>query len=265
MLLKTALLCLALVPAAKAGGDETVLFSPAYGKRVVKDIIEVPVKPFHWDKKDLTIAGSVLGATGIAFIFDSQIRDYYYNPAHRNNFWDSVSDVTTHFGDYKMQLPLIMGSWAAGLATGNSTLTKIAADGAEASIIAAGLITPMLVYITGRALPCDGEDAYKFRPFTPMRYSFPSGHTTEAFTMAAVIDQNLRKHFGYWHTPFVYAMAVGTAHSRVYDETHYLSDVVLASGIGWGVGYWIANKPRNPENSVMLLPSPSGLMVAVKF
>ncbi|MDD2772436.1 MAG: phosphatase PAP2 family protein [Elusimicrobiales bacterium] len=254
-----------LVPSAFAGGDENSFLTPAYFKRVFNDVVETPQKPLSWDKKDWLIAGGVVGASFAAFAIDDSVRKYYENPGHQNAFLDSVSDATTHFGDYKVQLPLITGSWVAGMATGNETLKKIAADGAEASFIAAGLITPALVYISGRALPDTGEDAMKFRPFTPMRYSYPSGHTTEAFAMATVLDQNLRRHFGYWPTPFLYALAAGTAHSRVYDDVHYVSDIILGAGIGWAVGYWIANKPRNADRAVLLLPRQDGAAVAMRF
>ncbi|MCX5783767.1 MAG: phosphatase PAP2 family protein, partial [Elusimicrobia bacterium] len=126
-----------------------------------------------------------------------------------------------------------------------------------------GMVTPLIVYISGRALPNAEEHAMKFKPFTPGRFSYPSGHTTEAFAVATVLDQNLRKHLGYWHTPIVYGMALGTAHSRIYDHTHYLSDVILGAGIGWSIGYWISNKQRNSAFSV--LPSPDGATLAYSF
>jgi len=275
MLLKSVqalLIAALLVPAAKAGGDETVFLSPAYGNRVLKDIIEVPTKPFHWDKTDWTIAGSVIGATGLAFIADRAIADYYRNGDHRSGFLTSLSDVTTHFGDYKMQVPLIMGIWVTGLATDDKTMKKIAGDATEASLIAAGVINPAIVYLTGRALPCDNMDPYKFEPFTPRKYSFPSGHTTAAFALATVLDQNLRSHYGYWQTPILFAMASGTAVSRVYDQTHYISDVIFGAGVGWAVGYWVSNKPRSTGDSnksdkptVQLFPSLSGMTAMIKF
>jgi len=243
--------------------DENKLFTPAFFKRGWGDLKELPTKPFHWEKKEWFIAGGVLGASLTAIAFDGKVQTYYRD--HRSGFFTSVSDVTTHFGDYKQQVPILMGTWIAGLATGNETLNKIAADGAEASIIAAGIITPTLVYCTGRALPNANEDPQKFRPFVPMRYSYPSGHTTAAFSLATVLDQDLREKFGYWHTPIVYGMAVGTATSRIYDDTHYLSDVILGAGIGWSVGYWISNKPRNKDRTVWIIPTTDGVMLTAKF
>jgi membrane-associated phospholipid phosphatase len=250
----------------KFSKDETKFPSPAYLKRAWGDLKELPTKPFHWHAKDWLIAGGVIGASFTAFIADGAIRTHYEQPENRGGFLTSVSDITTHFGDYKFQLPFIGGMWIAGMTTGSNVLQKTAGDAMEASLIAAGMITPALVYISGRNLPGNGENAMRFEPFTPRRYSYPSGHTTEAFAVATVLDQDLREVFGYWHTPLVYAMAIGTAHSRIYDHKHYLSDVILGAGIGWAVGYWISNKPRNKgKRSTFLIPKPGGMVIAHKF
>jgi len=119
------------------------------------------------------------------------------------------------------------------------------------------------VYITGRALPSAGEHAMKFKPFTPNRFSYPSGHTTAAFALATVLDFDLREQFGYWHSPIVYGMAAAVAESRVYDHKHYLSDVILGAGIGWSVGWWISTKERNKTTAFIL--SPNGLAMTWKF
>jgi len=260
-----ALTCAALINcAAPAFADETQFPTPEYFKRTWGDLKELPTKPFHWDKKDWLIAGGVVGASFSCFIFDGTVSRFF--DTHKSQFLDEVSGATTHFGDYKMQLPIFLGTWSVGIATKSPTLQKIAGDGLEASLFAAGLITPLIVLTSGRNLPEEHEDPMKFKPFTRGRYSYPSGHTTEAFAMATVIDQNLRKHFGYWHTPIVYAFATGTAFSRVYDQKHYVSDIVLGAGIGWAVGYWVSNKPRDlDKQTVFLLPSSNGATMLVRF
>ena len=244
--------------------DENKFMSFDFSKRMWGDFKELPTKPLHWDKTQWLIAGGFVGGTAAAFLVDGNIRTYY--KTHKYAFLKSVSDTTTHFGDYKYQAPLILGLWSGAIVTGDSTLHKMVSDGAEASFFAAGLINPLIVYLSGRALPNANEEAMKFRPFVPGRFSFASGHTAEAFAMATVIDQDLRKHFGYWQTPVLYAIALGTAHSRIYDFKHYLSDVILGSGIGWSVGYWISNKPRNSERrNVFLVPSDDGVRLVYTF
>jgi membrane-associated phospholipid phosphatase len=64
----------------------------------------------------------------------------------------------------------------------------------------------------------------------------------------------------------VYGMAAGCGISRVYDHTHYVSEVIFGAGVGWAVGYWISNKPRNQdEQTVFILPFDNGAKIAYKF
>lgn len=255
---------LAVSPRPKWSHDENAMFSPAYFKRFGRDLIELPGKPLHWNGKEWAIAGGVVGGSLLAFTIDDIVRQNL--KTNRSGFFTSLSDVTTHWGDWKQQVPILMGVYVAGLATGDETLNKIAADGAEASIIAAGILNPLVAYATGRALPNADENAMEFKPFTPGRYSFPSGHTTAAFALSTVLDQNLRKKFGYWQTPFLYGMAAGCAVSRVYDHTHYVSEIIWGAGVGWAVGYWVSNKPRNmAERTVFLIPLENGAKVAYRF
>ncbi|MCX5783895.1 MAG: hypothetical protein NTW04_05605, partial [Elusimicrobia bacterium] len=120
--------------------DENVAPTGKYLGRVWEDFKELPLKPLHWEGKDWLIAGGVLGASFAAFLVDDDIRQHYRK--HRSGFFDDVSKYTTHFGDYKIQAPLLGGIWLAGAVTQSGALSKIAADGMEASLFAAGMVTP---------------------------------------------------------------------------------------------------------------------------
>jgi membrane-associated phospholipid phosphatase len=248
---------------AQKSDDVYKLPTPCYLKRFWSDLKELPTKPFHWSGSQWLLFGGVVGASLGAFLIDDDIRQHYRK--HRSQFLTDVSDATTHFGDYKMQVPIILSLWTLAVATDSKKLHKISGDAAEASIISAGLITPLLVLVSGRALPNADENALKFKPFTSGRFSYPSGHTTAAFALATVVDQNLRDIYGYWQTPILYAMALATAHSRIYDHTHYLSDVILGAGIGWAVGYWVSNKKRGKKKTTYIFPTPSGVTIAYRF
>lgn len=71
----------------------------------------------------------------------------------------------------------------------------------------------------------------QWRPDESDRSSFPSGHTATAFAAA----EFLRKE--YWHvSPWYgvagYAAAATTGYLRMYNNKHWLSDVVAGAGIG---------------------------------
>ena len=61
--------------------------------------------------------------------------------------------------------------------------------------------------------------------------SFPSGHTATAFMGAALLQAQLQKKDKAWAS-VGYAIAVGTGLLRLYQNRHWLSDVVLGAGVG---------------------------------
>ena len=237
-----------------------------YARQFWGDLKELPAKPVTWDSNQWYLAGGVLAATGLAFLTDENIRDFYDANRKNNEDLRDAALATTQFGNYRYQVPILSGFWLGGQMFKSPVMTKIAADGTEASIIAALMINPAINYLTGRNLPGKGESAMKFRPFTYHRFSFPSGHTSAAFALAAVLDVDLRNTFGYWHTPLVYGTAFGVAESRMFDAKHYLSEVIFGGAIGWSVGWWIASKDRGAKPPTMtLLPYPNGAQLAWRF
>lgn len=63
------------------------------------------------------------------------------------------------------------------------------------------------------------------------RASFPSGHSGNAFMTATILSAYLGRSLAFFSLAFTVAV------SRVYLEDHYLSDVVVGSGIGLVIGH----------------------------
>ena len=79
------------------------------------------------------------------------------------------------------------------------------------------------------------------RPDGSNRLSFPSGHTACAFVSAEFLRQEY-KDLSPWYGIAGYAAAAGTGFLRMYNNKHWLSDVVAGAGIGimsTRLSYWI--------------------------
>lgn len=100
---------------------------------------------------------------------------------------------------------------------------------------AAGVAAGAVKIAVGRARPYQAPgDPDMLRPFSGNE-SFPSGHTTIAFGIAAAVD---RETSARW-VPFVaYPLAGLVGWSRMRDRQHWLSDVVA----GAALGTWTARK-----------------------
>ena len=69
------------------------------------------------------------------------------------------------------------------------------------------------------------------RPDASNNYSFPSGHTTFAFTGAAILSEEYgQKSIAY--SIGGYALATTTASMRMMNNKHWLADVMFGAGIG---------------------------------
>jgi len=79
------------------------------------------------------------------------------------------------------------------------------------------------------------------RPDGSNTMSFPSGHTAFAFASAEFMRQEY-KDVSPWYGVAGYAAAAGTGFLRMYNNKHWLSDVVAGAGIGimsTKIAYWI--------------------------
>ncbi|MFI3332402.1 MAG: phosphatase PAP2 family protein [Rikenellaceae bacterium] len=80
------------------------------------------------------------------------------------------------------------------------------------------------------------------RPDTGASTSFPSGHTATAFMGAEMLHQEYGHH-SIWISISGYTLATITAYMRVYNERHYIGDIVAGAGIGilsTRLAYWVA-------------------------
>ena len=118
-------------------------------------------------------------------------------------------------------------------------------DGAIASLIASGLITPALKEALGRSRPHQAASGTDFHPFGG-RASFPSGHTTQAFAVASVIAGEYDSR---WVDVAAYGSAALVGYARVLHDAHYLSDVAAGALVGTLVGRTVvrANSRRRGE------------------
>jgi membrane-associated phospholipid phosphatase len=74
------------------------------------------------------------------------------------------------------------------------------------------------------------------RPDGSDNKSFPSGHTSNAFTWATLVE----RHYGWKAAIPAYAVAAAIGASRVTQGAHYLSDVVAGATLGVIVGRTVA-------------------------
>src|SRR5688572_29568057 len=127
-----------------------------------------------WKKAGLVTAGVLASATldGVA---ESAIG------ANDSDELDDVTDTVEPFGGGHSE-KVLAGFLVVGLVNKDKKMMSVAFDGFVASLVASKLITPALKSIVGRTRPSETDETFEFGGGD----SFPSGHATQAFTIASV-------------------------------------------------------------------------------
>jgi membrane-associated phospholipid phosphatase len=123
---------------------------------------------------------------------------------------------------------------ASGLNGANKVSKQIQLFGAS-QLSAALLVYPIKI-IVSRERP-NGSD----------NRSFPSGHATRAFVSAEFLHQEFG-HLSPWVSIAGYTTASATAYLRLYQNEHWLSDVLAGAAIGMAstkLVYWLNKKMKS--------------------
>jgi membrane-associated phospholipid phosphatase len=137
----------------------------------------------------------------------------------------------------------VAGMFAAGRFAHGTRFRAMTYDMLDAAIVNVAY-TQALKLATQRERP-NGEN----------NSSFPSGHTSNAFTLAAVAE----RHYGWKIGLPAYALAGLVGASRLSQNKHYLSDVVAGATLGYIVGRTVVrvnSRPLDPGPHLVWTLSP---------
>jgi membrane-associated phospholipid phosphatase len=159
---------------------------------------------------------------------------------------------------------LSVGTYAVGRIAGNKTVSEVGLHATEALVMSAAA-TEIVKGVAGRNRPylqrADADDFVMLTGFTGGFTSFPSGHTSAAFALAAVVDEEGSTswpHAARIVTPVTYGLASLVGLSRIYKDRHWMSDVAVGALVGEYSGLIVERfNRRHPHNALerWLVPS----------
>jgi membrane-associated phospholipid phosphatase len=119
------------------------------------------------------------------------------------------------------------------------------------AVAAGGLAAEVLKLTLRRMRPETDAGLYVFRPWTDEPFSsgglaLPSSHAIVAFSGAAILARLLPGTAPVW-----YLAAAGCAFTRVADQDHFVSDVVLSAVVAWLVVALIWRRFGGPVRTAM--------------
>jgi membrane-associated phospholipid phosphatase len=189
--------------------------------------------------RDLVIGVAFTTAAAALIPADGQIAREFQRPAVQS----SAALRGTAHGAEMIASPgaLIFGGslYAVGLITRKRVPADMGWHTLEAMAVS-GQVTSLLKGLFGRSRPYaaagDARDFDLGGGFgTATRRSFPSGHTSMAFTFASVVEEETAHRWPRAHrliAPLAYAAATSVGLARMYNDKHWASDIALGAAIG---------------------------------
>ena len=147
----------------------------------------------------------------------------YGNPGKKfQNLRDNyTAGFSTGFDEYLQYAPVAMlyGMKVSGI-EGKSDWVRLITTNAISAVIMAGTVNA-IKYTVKEPRPDGSRDN-----------GFPSGHTALAFMSAAMVHHEYGMTRSPWYSVAAYGIASSTAAMRVMNNSHYVHDVIMGSGMG---------------------------------
>ena len=213
---------------ARTSLREKIRLNGNYFKNIFTDAVYVASSPSRWEKSDWVNASVLAGFTGVFFVLDDEIKEGFQGV--RNTTTDDLSDIFERFGNGAFTIPALAGLYLYGRLGEDDKMERTALLATE-SFLVSGLFSTILKVSAGRHRPSKDNSADTFDGPSISNKSFPSGHTTTAFSLATVVASE------YDHIPLIapvsFGLATLTGISRLNDNKHWASDVFFGAALGY--------------------------------
>jgi membrane-associated phospholipid phosphatase len=255
------LLPLPVPPSGPAGVSAPAeLVSPNFSlfPQLKRSAAHLATAPLRWEGSDWTKFGLGVAAVGGALLLDKDLRQAVEN--NTGGALRRVAEGVAPFGA-EYSFGALGAFYLAGRYLKDDTARAVAEDGLDSSLIAAGVVSPILKATIGRRRPSQTGEIFARGGGG---VSFPSGHTTQAFAVASVVA-------AHYASPWIKVAAYGIAGlvglSRMEQGAHYASDVLAGALIGIAVGNAVVRLHDSERLRVSVVPSasPRSRGVALSF
>ena|SRR3989442_1506119 len=225
-------------------------------KNILQDQRAIWTSPLHLKKDDAKWLVPLGLSTTALIATDRRTADALHDDRTRLNVSHAISDIGSGYGAGS-----IAGAfYLIGRATHDARARETGLLGGEA-LIDSGIVAAVLKHATQRPRPRAGKER---GDFFDGGLSFPSGHSIAAWSLATVVANEYRDN------RFVqisaYGLAAAVSMSRYTGRNHFLSDVLVGSAIGYGIGRYVYRTHHDPasESISQKLPhAPSKLLPVI--
>jgi membrane-associated phospholipid phosphatase len=226
---------------------------------ILHDQRAIWTSPFHWHKSDARWLAPI-GLSTVALIVTDRRTSSKLVEHGDNRSRLRISKDISQFGSLYATGGVAAIFYLTGRATNNARARETGLLGAEALIDSAIVVQALKVASQRQRPPVDNSSGEFFDGGS----SFPSGHAISAWSLATVIAQE------YGHKrPLVQIGAYGAATvvslSRYTGRNHFLSDVLVGSALGYGIGRYVYHKHHDSTLDALNGKQPNELVRSKLF
>ena len=205
-------------------------------KNILRDQRAIWTSPLHLQKEDAKWLAPLGLSTAALIATDRRTADALDDNRTRLNVSHAVSYIGSGYGAGS-----IAGAfYLIGRATHNARARETGLLGGEA-LIDSGIVAFVIKHATQRPRPRAGKDR---GDFFHGGLSFPSGHTIAAWSLATVVANEYKDNRLVQIS--AYGLAAAVSVSRYTGRNHFLSDVLVGSAIGYGIGRYVYRTHHDP-------------------
>src|SRR5678815_2454776 len=208
------------------------------------DTTHISTEPL-FTKRDAWVALGFAAGTVALYPADRYFARKLQTPHNQENRFLQNTATDFRFMGTPGSLYIGVGMYAVGRVARIDRMADLGLHGTEALLVAQ-VTTGLLKGIAGRARPeADIKDernfvlARGFKKNSDLYRSFPSGHSAMGFAAAAAVTSETSKWWPnstWFIAPVMYGGATMIAASRMYNNKHWASDVVMGAAIGTFAG-----------------------------
>src|SRR5712692_8590241 len=213
--------------------------TPSLERRFFKNILHdqraIWPSPLHLEGDDAKWLAPLGLSTAALIATDRRTAGALHNDRLRLN----ISRDVAYLGSAGGASSIAGAFYLIGRATHNARARETGLLGGEA-LIDGGIVAFVIKHATQRRRP----RAQRPGDFFEGGLSFPSGHTTAVWSLATVVANEYR------HDRLVqisaYGLAAAASMARFTGRNHFLSDVLVGSAIGYGIGRYVYRTHHDP-------------------
>jgi len=224
---------------------------PSPGRLIIQtwhDGWRVAAAPRRWQTTDWLRFSAIVGAGVILHQADVKIDQFWQN--HQSKWLSAPAKIAREFGNEWLLVPAFGALYLAGYLDDHPQMCRVGRSGLRCLMIS-GTLTAGLKFLAQREGP-PNPDLWNGPKIPFQGQSFPSGHATLAFATATVLAHEFQ--FSRNGKIAIYSLATATAWARLYEQSHWASDVLIGAAIGHFTTRALLKSERAVTKKVRLEP-----------